>query len=222
MDSLQVILSIAVEIAVKTALINCTMSNLTKERIGELQIIASVIFYAIAFVASRAAMVGGSKLGPISFAACRFLVSTVLLYLVKPLASKLFHVELESDDGPEDSSNNGSNKYFHLLLWGGLCGLANFGASTLAQIGLVTVSAGKAGFITGMYVVFIPLAEYLIPGYGIHVSHSFCHLYCRLIRCCSIVDLQVLDRCCAVSGGSVPDVRLRGARGLLGWCLPVW
>lgn len=143
------------------------VGNLSKERIGELQIIASVIFYAIAFVASRDAMIGGSQLGPISFAACRFLVSTVLLYLVKPIVSQVFHVQVDSDDSPSNEVTHG--KYFHLLLWGGLCGLANFGASTLAQIGLVSVSAGKAGFITGMYVVFVPLAEYLIPGYGVHV-----------------------------------------------------
>eukprot|EP01034_Spumella_vulgaris_P028608 gene28608-35494_t len=38
------------------------------------------------------------------------------------------------------------------------------------QIGLVTVSAGKAGFITGMYVVFVPIVEYLVPGFGTHLS----------------------------------------------------
>lgn len=144
----------------------------SNERLGELHIIASVFFYAIAFVASREAMIGGSKLGPISFAACRFLVSTVFLYLVKPLASKFMHVEIEREI--VESEDNDSQKLYRLLLWGGLCGFANFGASTLAQIGLVTVSAGKAGFITGMYVVFVPVVEYFVPGYGIHVSCTTC------------------------------------------------
>ena len=39
-----------------------------------------------------------------------------------------------------------------------LCGLLLFAATSLQQIGLVYTSAGKAGFITALYVVLVPVA----------------------------------------------------------------
>jgi drug/metabolite transporter (DMT)-like permease len=43
------------------------------------------------------------------------------------------------------------------LLKAVLLGVLLFGGSTLQQIGIVTTTAGKAGFITGLYVVLVPL-----------------------------------------------------------------
>ena len=43
------------------------------------------------------------------------------------------------------------------VLGGGLAGLVLFGGATLQQVGLVFTTAGKAGFITGLYVVIVPL-----------------------------------------------------------------
>lgn len=42
-----------------------------------------------------------------------------------------------------------------------LCGLAFTAASTLQQIGLKYTSVGKAGFITTLYIIFVPLAGIL-------------------------------------------------------------
>ena len=47
------------------------------------------------------------------------------------------------------------------LLWkyGLICGLVLFGASNLQQIGFdLTNSAGKSGFITGLYIILVPIA----------------------------------------------------------------
>ena len=38
--------------------------------------------------------------------------------------------------------------------------------SNLQQIGLVTISAGKAAFYTALYVVLVPIVEFLLPGFG--------------------------------------------------------
>jgi drug/metabolite transporter (DMT)-like permease len=44
------------------------------------------------------------------------------------------------------------------ILWGGSAlGLALFSGASLQQIGLVYTTAGKAGFITGLYVIIVPL-----------------------------------------------------------------
>ena len=48
-------------------------------------------------------------------------------------------------------------------VWGGvLAGLLLFAASAVQQIGLQFTTAGKAGFITGLYVVFVPLILALV------------------------------------------------------------
>ena len=44
-----------------------------------------------------------------------------------------------------------------MLKAGLLTGLANFGLSSLQQIGLVYTTAGKAGFISAMYVALVPI-----------------------------------------------------------------
>jgi drug/metabolite transporter (DMT)-like permease len=43
-----------------------------------------------------------------------------------------------------------------------LCGVMLFAASSLQQMGLVTTTAGKAGFITALYVVLVPVAAWLL------------------------------------------------------------
>jgi drug/metabolite transporter (DMT)-like permease len=55
------------------------------------------------------------------------------------------------------------------ILGGGLAGLVLFAGATLQQVGLVYTTAGKAGFITGLYVVIVPLLGLLWkqwPGWG--------------------------------------------------------
>ncbi len=48
-------------------------------------------------------------------------------------------------------------------LWGGVAGgIVLLGASNLQQVGLQTTTAGKAGFITGLYVIFVPLMAAVI------------------------------------------------------------
>jgi drug/metabolite transporter (DMT)-like permease len=49
----------------------------------------------------------------------------------------------------------------HLLGWGLLAGAVLFGGASLQQMGIVYTTAGKAGFITGLYVVLVPLTGLL-------------------------------------------------------------
>ncbi len=48
------------------------------------------------------------------------------------------------------------------LVFVGLAGLALYGAAGLQQAGLVTTTAGNAGFITSLYVVIVPLLLWII------------------------------------------------------------
>jgi drug/metabolite transporter (DMT)-like permease len=65
-----------------------------------------------------------------------------------------------SSDNPNYISLDGNlySKDRKTLLLGGLfCGLALFSASTLQQYGIFYTSAGKAGFITSLYAVIVPI-----------------------------------------------------------------
>ena len=53
-----------------------------------------------------------------------------------------------------------SNPHAELLMLGMLCAVPNFIASSLNQLGLVTVEAGKSAFLTSMYVIFTPLIQF--------------------------------------------------------------
>ena len=120
-------------------------------------LLLTAVIWGSAFVAQR---VGMDHVGPFTFNGVRFtLGALVLLPLVirrKPLAP------------PEPGREQGASKGF--LLWGGgLAGVVLFTAAALQQAGLVYTTAGKAGFITGLYVIIVPILGLLWgfrPGWG--------------------------------------------------------
>jgi drug/metabolite transporter (DMT)-like permease len=103
------------------------------------------IIWGSAFVAQRT---GNEQVGPFTFNAVRFLVGSLVLL---PL---LTWQRLHKTGG---SSTPRSPKKSNLWRSGLLLGLLLFGGASLQQLGLVTTSAGKGGFITGLYVVIVPL-----------------------------------------------------------------
>jgi drug/metabolite transporter (DMT)-like permease len=95
--------------------------------------------WGLAFVAQR---VGMDHLGPFGFNAARFLLGALSLL---PLTLILRARAGQARRGP--------------LLRGGLsAGLLLFGGASLQQAGLLYTTAGNAGFITGLYIVLVPLA----------------------------------------------------------------
>ncbi len=48
------------------------------------------------------------------------------------------------------------------LVYIGLAGLALYAAAAFQQLGLATTSAGNAGFITSLYVVFVPIVAWML------------------------------------------------------------
>lgn len=68
---------------------------------------------------------------------------------------------LQDEDQPTTSRAMSYDKAVYR--WGILCGLLVFGGSIFQQLGLLTVTAGKMSFITGSYVVFVPICEHLLP-----------------------------------------------------------
>lgn len=135
----------------------------------------------------RYAMVDG-KIGPLTYNAARYGLSSILLLLFRPVmlhyslgtTMKEYEEKGEEKDalqtnraGDEVENNTEDTKVEsdtptsifanNMLMWVAIAALSNYGGSILQQISLQTVTASKAGFISGSYVVVIPFVEWLFP-----------------------------------------------------------
>ncbi|PIE55974.1 MAG: EamA family transporter [Desulfobulbus propionicus] len=113
---------------------------------SDLLLLLTAMVWGFGFVAQR---VGMEHLGPYSFNGFRFLLAGLCLI---PLALLLRHKDKPAL--PEGRIHSG--------LAGSLAGLFLFAGATLQQLGLQFTTAGKAGFITGLYVVLVPIIGLLL------------------------------------------------------------
>jgi drug/metabolite transporter (DMT)-like permease len=108
-------------------------------------LLATAIIWGFAFVAQR---VGMDYVGPFTFNGIRFAIGSLsLLPLV--VMSREQRTATHKILPPAGSKT--------ILFGGAALGLALFAGASLQQIGLVYTTAGKAGFITGLYVIMVPL-----------------------------------------------------------------
>lgn len=116
---------------------------------GSFMLALAAFIWGIAFVAQRK---GGDLIGPFTFNGTRFLIGGMVLLPVLKLALN------EEKRAYADYQALKTNR--RMLLTGGFaCGSSLFAASNLQQLGITFgTSAGKAGFLTACYIVFVPLA----------------------------------------------------------------
>lgn len=102
-------------------------------------LVLTAAIWGFAFVAQR---VGMEHVGPFTFTSVRFTLGSLALLplLVAQQRRSLERLSLRA-----------------LLPGGLLAGVALFAGASCQQIGIVTTTAGKAGFITGLYVVLVPI-----------------------------------------------------------------
>ena len=112
---------------------------------ADLLLLLTAAIWGFAFVAQR---VGMDYVGPFTYNAVRFAIGSLSLV---PLILLTRHKKIQ--EHPELSRGNGRA----ILIGGLIAGLALFIGASLQQAGLVYTTAGKAGFITGLYVVMVPL-----------------------------------------------------------------
>jgi len=120
-------------------------------------LMATAIIWGSAFVAQR---VGMTYVGPLTFNGVRFALGAMVLL---PIAGR---GEPKPQMGPGLAE---SFTAWSALRGGVIAGLVLFIAATLQQVGLVYTTAGKAGFITGLYVIIVPLLGLFLghrPGWG--------------------------------------------------------
>ena len=112
---------------------------------GSLCLLLATTIWGFAFIAQS---VGMDKIGPFTFQAAR--CALAVLFLI-PCA---FLTEVNSC-----GTRKSVAKWKNPNLWkvGIICGCALFVATSLQQVGLVYTDAGKAGFLTAMYIVWVPV-----------------------------------------------------------------
>lgn len=122
-------------------------------------LVLTALIWGSAFVAQS---VGMDYLGPFTFNSLRCLMGGLVLLPViwfmgrkGPGGRKKTEPRADTQNGKIDRELAEDKKT--LWIGGVCCGIALAAASSLQQIGLVYTSAGKAGFITALYILIVPV-----------------------------------------------------------------
>ena len=117
----------------------------------------TAFIWGSAFVAQS---VGMDYLGSFTFNSIRCLMGGIVLIPVLLLFKRNGRKKSQEQVAEVAGAGIGSRK--DLIVGGICCGLALAAGSSLQQIGLVYTTAGKAGFITALYIVIVPVMGILL------------------------------------------------------------
>ena len=124
---------------------------------SDLILLLAAVIWGFAFVAQR---IGMDYVGPFTYNGVRFALGTlVVLPFLFRNASK--SEPLLKISHPADRRN--------IVIGSLITGFLLFAGVSLQQLGLQETTAGKAGFITGLYVVFVPIVG-LLFGQRSHIT----------------------------------------------------
>lgn len=127
---------------------------MNKKLKGNLMLLLTALIWGSSFVAQRAGM---DYIEPFTFNGIRSLIGGLVLIPVIFLLTRTglggAEQEAEASSLPKDKKAERKT----LLIGGISCGIVLFIASSLQQIGVVYTTAGKAGFITALYVIIVPI-----------------------------------------------------------------
>ena len=118
---------------------------MNKKILGAVALLTATVLWGSAFASQNMAM---NYMKPFAFQAIRCLIAVIGMIPVIACADKL------KKDG-----SNFFRRWADQKLWkaGIFCGIPLFLACNLQQVALVDTGAGKAGFLTAMYIVFVPI-----------------------------------------------------------------
>ena len=117
---------------------------------GIAALVTAAVIWGFAFVSQ---VQGMDSMSPLFFNAARFTLGAVSLLPVMTLFRKW-----TSDTIPAPTASNRPRAWASTAVVGTLCGALLFTAGTLQQYGILHgKSAGRAGFVTAIYIVLVPL-----------------------------------------------------------------
>lgn len=123
----------------------------SKGLLGNILLLLAAAIWGCAFVAQSV----GNEAGPLTFNGSRTMLGALVL-LPFVFLGDLYQKKKGLYIKPTKESRKA------LLVAGVSSGVVLFLATTVQQIGLLYTSPGKSGFITAMYVVFVPIFGYVV------------------------------------------------------------
>ena len=121
-----------------------------KRLLGSLLLLLVAVIWGTAFAFQREGM---DRIEPFTFVAARMTLSAVFVGLVSVLWRRK----------PAFADASEKKTYVRNTILGGLgCGVFLATASLFQQVGIIETSAGKAGFITAMYILIVPVVNILV------------------------------------------------------------
>ena len=116
-------------------------------------LLITAIIWGVAFVAQS---VGMDYIGPFTFNCVRNIIGGFVLIPCILFLNKWNQKEsgIEITESQQDKKNS--------LIGGICCGIALCAASNLQQIGIQYTTVGKAGFITALYIIIVPIMSIIL------------------------------------------------------------
>lgn len=131
------------------------MSSKSNKRVlGNILLILTAIIWGSAFVSQR---MGTDGTPPMTFTASRTVLSAVFVGVLS-----LFYAKKDKAKTASMSPEERAIHRKHTLLGGLFTGLFLGSATIFQQIGIAYTTAGKAGFITAMYILVVPIINIFI------------------------------------------------------------
>lgn len=114
---------------------------------NNLMLLSAALIWGCAFVAQSK---GTEYVGPWTFNCLRSLIGGITLFLLMPFLDRMRKIKAN-----KEQKNN--------LLFGGIvCGIVLAAGSMFQQLGIMQTTTGKAGFITALYVILVPILAILL------------------------------------------------------------
>lgn len=161
-----------------------------KKRLSVILLFCATIIWGFAFIAQKQA----STLSPFTVGALRSLLAALFIFAILPLTDRL--------------TKNGRKFPFDFtrkeLVGGLLIGSIMAVATTFQQYGIIGTDAGKTAFITGLYVVFVPIMSTFVgkkPSLSsiISIPIAICGFYLLCIKPNTPIEISdVLVLICAI------------------------
>ena len=125
---------------------------MTKTLRANLLLLLTAMIWGAAFVAQDVAM---DAMGPFTFNAARFVLAVIVLLPSIKLLDRI--AQKRTGEKPLTLKTMSPVQKRRLLIGGVICGVVLSGGVAFQQYGLLYSSPGKAGFITTLYIVLVPV-----------------------------------------------------------------
>ena len=151
---------------------------------GSILLVLATLLWGSTFVAQSTGM---DHIGPFTFLAVRNIMGAAFLFALSFVTDRF-----SKDDRTQ------KERWLDPKLWKAavLCGTPLFLAAALQQVGIVSTDPGKSGFLTAMYIVFVPIFGIFLkrkPSKWIPVSVVLGVVGLYFLSCVGVTSVSISD-----------------------------